>query len=203
MNKQRFLFAPVALALSGVSSVAQEPAPVVVSSPPTSGSFCLIIPALTQISVEIVSEVGSKVSKTGDIFAIRLAAPILVGGKQLVPAGATGSGEVIHAKRAGGMGAAGELVLAARYLQVDGRRLPLRSLRLPTKGVSNINTVNTLALAGGAVGLVGFFISGGQIVIPSGTIAEAKVAADFAVPEHADPSSADKTTTCPELPTKP
>lgn len=130
---------------------------------------------------------GSKTSKSGDTFPIRLAEPLVVDGHELVPAGTMGMGEVVHAKKAGGSGAAGELVLAARYLDVGGRHMKLRSLRLVPEGNSKINTVNTLMVATSPtilapVALAGFFISGGQAMVPEGTVAEAKIAEAFEFP---------------------
>ncbi len=94
----------------------------------------------------------------------------------------------MHAKKAGGSGAAGELVLAARYLDVDGRHLELRSLRLVPEGNSKINTVNTMMVATAAspipVSLVGFFINGGQAVVPQGTIAGGEDGGDFRFSER-------------------
>src|SRR5262245_4046011 len=58
-----------------------------------------IVPALTEISVEILADLGSKTSTTGDTFPLRLAAPIVIDGVELVPAGTAGMGEVIHAKK--------------------------------------------------------------------------------------------------------
>lgn len=150
------------------------------------------VPRLTPVIIEILKPLGSKVSKTGETFPIRLAAPILVDGKEVVPAGTAGMGEVIHAKRSGGMGAAGELVITARYLDVDGRQMPLRSLHWSQSGESRVNTVNALNVASAAsplpIGLVGFFIGGGQINVAEGARAEAKTAADFSVVLQTDAS---------------
>lgn len=97
-----------------------------------------------------------------------------------MPAGVAGMGEVVHAKGSGGSGAAGELVLAARYLEWRGQRLRLRSLRLSAGAQSNINKVHALNIASAAspvpIGLLGFFITGGQATVSEGTIADAKTA---------------------------
>lgn len=162
-----------------------QAAPAPAASPPA-------IPALLPVSIEILADLGSKISKSGDRFPLRLAAPIMVDGVEAVPAGAMGEGEVVHAKKSGGMGAAGELVLAARFVEHSGRRIALRSLRIVPQGKSAINTVNAINVGSVAsplpVGLIGFFISGGQAVVPAGTIAEAKVAQD--VPALAKPDAA-------------
>lgn len=147
------------------------------------GTF--VIPRLTPVMVQIVDPVGSLSSKSLDIFRIRLAEPIMFDGKVLVPAGITGKGEVVHAKKAGGSGAPGELVLAARYLDVDGRQLRLRSMHVTPSGLSKIRTVNEINIAAAAtvpaVALVGFFMKGGEVDVPAGALAEARIAQDFAI----------------------
>lgn len=143
------------------------------------------VPALTPVVLVIDEHLGSKLSKTGAIFPLHLGKPIIVAGKEVVPAGAVGEGEVIHAKKAGGMGAAGELVLAARFVTVYGRPLKLRSMRIALAGNDAIHTVDTINAASVVsplpIGLVGFFMIGQNVVITRGTIAEAKTAADFAL----------------------
>lgn len=150
------------------------------------------MPALTPVSLEIATDLGSKTSKSGDSFPIRLAAPIMVEGTEAVAAGAEGMGEVVHAKESGGMGAAGELVLAARWLQVGERRLRLRSLKIVPEGQSRINTVNAINAGSAAsplpIGLIGYFISGGQAIVPKGTIADARTAEAFDLPRAALPT---------------
>jgi hypothetical protein len=139
-----------------------------------------LIPALTPVKLELMATLGSKISKSGDIFEIRLAEPIIIEGQAVVPAGTTGLGEVVHAKKSGGGGAAGELILAARYLDFNGQRLRLRSMNFSQNGQPKINTVNTIAVASAAsplpIGMLGFLISGGQVVVQQGTIATAKTA---------------------------
>ena len=160
----------------------------------------LSVPKLTPIKVEIVEELGSKTSVSGQTFALRLAEPIVIDGVELVPAGTPGMGEVVHAKKSGGMGAAGELVLAARYLDFAGQRIMLRSLKLAELGQSRINTVQAINTAAAAtavpLALVGFFIKGGQVTIAAGTVGEAKTAQDF-VPE-AEAGMGDQQTVSPQ-----
>jgi hypothetical protein len=139
-------------------------------------SRTVTVPALTEIAVEILADLGSRTSKQGDLFPLRLAAPIVIEGVELVPAGTPGMGEVIHAKRSGGSGAAGELVLAARYLEAGSRRLPLRSLRINADAKDRM----TLAVAASmAFTPLGFFIKGDQLAVGAGSILPAKTAADF------------------------
>ena len=136
------------------------------------------IPALTPVAIRIEQELGSKLSHSGDTFRISLAEPVLVEGTELVPAGVQGMGEVVHAKKGGFGGAAGELVLAVRYLEVDGRHLNLRSLAYLGRGKDNTDLT---AAVGIAAGFPALFINGGNTVVPPGTIVTAKTKEEFAL----------------------
>lgn len=146
---------------------------------------CAEIPALTPIVLEIGIPVGSKISKTGERFPLALKQAIVIEGKEVVAAGTTGEGEIVHAKKAGGSGAAGELVLAARKLMVGDRILPLRSMRVNVAARDSIAAVDTLNAAaagsGTPIGLLGFAITGKNIEMPAGTLANAKTATVFAL----------------------
>jgi hypothetical protein len=145
----------------------------------------VVIPALTPVEIVIDADIDSKKSKSGETFPIHLAKPIVIDGVDLVPAGATGAGEIVHAKKGGGSGAPGELVLAARYLEVGERRLLLRSMRVSGVGTDNIGMVDGLAIASAAspvpVALLGFIITGGEKRVPEGSVAKAKTSADFPI----------------------
>lgn len=160
------------------SAPSVEPLPV---AAPARCSDC--IPALTPVELVIDDHLGSKLSRTGATFPLHLGKPIVLAGREVVAAGATGEGEVIHAKKAGGMGAPGELVLAARFVTVDGRPLKLRSMRISLAGKDAIHVVDTINAASVIsplpVGIVGFFMTGSNLVVTRGTVAEAKTSADF------------------------
>lgn len=154
-----------------------------VATPPACAD-CITIPKLTPVRLELLAEMGSKISKTGQTFAIKLADPIMIDGKVIVPAGVTGQGEVIFAKGSGGSGAPGELVLAARYFDVGDRRLKLRSMQFAVAGASKYKTVERIEQAAivtaPVLGVAGLFIKGKDIAFPAGTVAEAKTAEDIA-----------------------
>jgi hypothetical protein len=94
-----------------------------------------------------------------------------------MPAGSVGIGEIVHAERARGMGKPGELILAARYLEVGDRKVPLRGLKLGSMGKDG--TTDALVVSFIAGPLVGF-MKGGEVEVPAGTRARAIVSADVA-----------------------
>jgi len=132
------------------------------------------------VELEIAAPLTSRTSRHGDDFPIRLAAPIVVDGVELVPAGATGMGEVVHGARSRMGGGAGELTLAVRYLDHAGTRIPLHRLRYFQAGRSNEHAAAAVMMTP-YVGLVGLLITGREVRVPEGTIVQAQVAADTAL----------------------
>lgn len=148
--------------------------PQIMLQPP--GPCSRAIPALTVVRIEILAAMDSSINKIGEHFPIRLAAPIDLGDGLSVPAGTTGQGDVVHAAKSRFGGKAGEMILAARYLDYEGTRIPLRSLTfVPGNGKDQTGLATGLAIAGGALGgVASLFVTGGEVRIPSGTVAYAK-----------------------------
>lgn len=145
----------------------------------------LVVPARTPLRIEVLADVGSAINKSLDRFPIRLAEPLVMEGREVIPAGTLGEGEVVHAKKAGGSGASGELVLAARWLDVSGRRLRLRSMRVGLSGRDAVATVDAMnvatVLAPAPIGMLGLFITGRNVVYAKGTAAQVLTAEPFAI----------------------
>jgi len=166
----------VALAFAGALPAAAQEAPA--------AAPCCTVPARTPVMIEILDSLSSRESSNGQSFRLRLAAPLVLDGHVLLPAGTEGIGEVVHAARARAMGKAGELILAARYLQHGETRIALRTLRFGSnQGRDNSGTVNTIAVASSGtvpvVGMVGYFIAGGEVRVPAGSRATAQTAAEL------------------------
>src|SRR5262245_19416953 len=175
---------PAVLAVAG--AFAQEPgtqaAPPmtgpVLAAPPTPNATpsCCRASAGTVVLLELATTLSSAERQRGDRFALRLAAPLLVDGRELVPAGTNAVGEVIHAARSKGGGAPGELLLAARYVEFQGRQVPLRGMKLAATGQ---NRTGDALVAACLFRPFAMFMHGREIVIPAGTHVEAKLAQDF------------------------
>lgn len=123
------------------------------------------VPAGTELVFEMVDSLSSKTSQRGDRFSLRLLEPLMLDGQLLIPAGTLAVGEVVHADRARAGGQAGELILAARYLDWDGRQLPLKSFRA---GVGRSRTDAAVGVMV-AAGVAGFLVRGGQLEIAAGS----------------------------------
>jgi hypothetical protein len=128
--------------------------------------------------LELTQAVSSRTAKTGDTISLRLAAPLIVGGRVLLPAGTPATGEVVEAAKPGMGGKAAKLVLAARYLTRHGRRLPLEGLQLARAGKNRTLAASAVGLTGfvfGPLGFVGLAVEGGQVEFPMGLKASARL----------------------------
>lgn len=142
------------------------------------------IAAETTVEVELVDALSSRTSHIGDPFALKLRAPIIVDGREVVPAGASGGGEVIDAVPSGLMGRQGRLIVAARFLDLNGQRVRIHGMQLMASGEDRSNTVMVASMIP-YVGLASIFMHGGNIDLPPGAHGIAKIAVDTELPPAA------------------
>ena len=169
-----------ALALAQAGAPAPQAVPEIAAAPTS-----VRLPELTPLRLRVMDEASSKLSKVGDRVTIMLAEPLRVTDSLAIAGGTTGTAEVIHVAKPGMGGKAGELLIAARSLDLpNGVKVPLRSFRLGSaQGKNNEGLAAGLAIAGGGVGTVAaMFITGGSARIPAGSEAFAKTAAGVDLP---------------------
>ena len=153
----------------------------------------------TPVAIVLAEGVSSNGRTRGDRFAIKLAAPIVVDGRTVVPAGAVGVGEVVYAEPGGAGGSPGKLVLAARYIDIGAVRVKLKAFNLSDGGESNFREMMVAAeILGPAV----MFINGRNVLYPEGMRARAKLAEDVVLPlaPDAGPPPAAQTAAQPTAP---
>ena len=147
---------------------------------PIPAPIALTIPRLTEVLIAIDAELSSETSTRGDRFPIRLLEPVQIDGVEVLPAGTIGVGEVVHAKKKGGSGAGGEMILTALWLESGGRQYRMRSLRMGSEVQDRFGDVNTLAIVSAAtiplLAIAGFFITGEELKVMEGTPALARFA---------------------------
>lgn len=173
MGKLTGLLAASAMLLPA-QALAQTP-----EGEPETISICCHVAAGTPVELEIVEAISSRSRIRGDRFALRLRAPVMADHVTAIPAGTPGVGEIVHAERSRGGGKPGELLLAARYLELNGIQIPLRAMKLGGQGKDRSGTAIGVAVA---IGPFAQFIRGREIEIPPGTVAGAKLAVELSVP---------------------
>ena len=140
---------------------------------------CCLVPAGTEVAVQLVGPVGTQESRQGSTFALRLAAPVIIDGQIALPAGATGLGWVVQSSGPGLGGKGAKLVVSAEYLDSPDGSIPLQGLQLTGIGQDQSLAANAASLGGlifMPLSLAGFAVQGGDIEIPAGTTAAAKIA---------------------------
>lgn len=136
----------------------------------------LPVPAGTTLAFEMVDSLSSKTSQRGDRFSLRLVEPLMLDGQLLIPAGTLAVGEVVHADRARGSGQAGELILAARTIQVGDTTVALRSFS-PAASGAGLDRTGTASKLSLVFTPAAFMIRGGEKELPAGSLVTAKTRA--------------------------
>ncbi len=167
--------AALSLALP-VPTFAQDSASPATNAPMLQPCIEPCLSAGTLVELEIGEPLSSATSKRGDAFAIKVHTALTQAGALLIPAGTAGIGEIIHADRSHGGGKPGELLIAARYLQLGDTQLPLHGLKFGGQGQDRSNVALGVAMAAGPFAL---FVHGKEIEIPAGTVVTAKLVQDF------------------------
>lgn len=157
----------------GVSAATPTPVEGIPSAAPEDA--CCRVPANTVVVLEILDLLNSYQHRRGDKFRIRVVTSVVIDGTSLIAAGTLGIGEIVHAAAARGGGAPGELLIAARSLDIDGQPAPLRGLKLGVTGRDNSEMALGVSLAAGPFAM---FIRGREIEIPAGTRVSARLAQD-------------------------
>ena len=173
------------MAFAQPMAVAPQPAIAAEASPASRPATTLRLPALTPIRLRVIGEVSSKTHVKGDKIVIVLADPLRFSETLAIPAGTRGVAEVIHSAKGGMGGKAGELLIAARSLDLaPDIHIPLRSFRLaPARGKNNEGLAMGLMVAGGvAGGVAAMVMTGGSARVADGSEAFAKTAADIDLP---------------------
>jgi len=133
----------------------------------------IVVPALTPVTLRLEEPISSNVNKPGDHFRITIAEDVRIGDAVVIPAGAEGVGEVVHAARSGGGGKAGELILAARTVRVGYQDVRLRSFVMGRAGKDRTDQALATSVVAGPFAM---FVRGGAIIIPPGSVASARTA---------------------------
>lgn len=167
------------VAAASVVAQAVDAAPIAtIVDAPVTPNRGFKLPVGKPVSFEFAAQLDSKTSKIDATFPIRLTDPIMLGDAVVVPAGTMGEGQVVHAAKAGWGGKAGELIVAARYIDFNGTRIPLRRFRMGELSVGEDRRGGAIAASVLVSPLLGFFIDGGEKTILIGTRANAIVSAD-------------------------
>lgn len=160
------LAAACTAALSTVA-LAQDNQPVTavpVQAQPISAQPEHFIPANTEVLLRMNEEITTRRNEEGDTFNLSLIHDVRLGDYIVIPAGTRAVGEITWMTGRGMFGKSGKMDIELRYIDLNGRRIPIEGhYRQEGEG-------NTVATVAGVVlvPVAGLFITGRSGVIPEG-----------------------------------
>jgi len=129
------------------------------------------VPEGTNLVVVMNQSLSSASNHAGDRFDASLAAPLVIGGKTVLPKGARVTGEVTAAKESGRLQDPGYLRLTLRSIEVGGEDVALETGAVSFKGQSHKK--RNVAMIGGGTGagaLIGGLAGGGKGALIGGVV---------------------------------
>jgi hypothetical protein len=165
----KFRLSLAASALVCVSpSLAQEAAPAaapIVAKPvgaaPVAGTF---LPANTRVMLAMNEEITSKRVEEGHKFSLSVTHDVTLQGFVVIPRGTPAFGEVVWRTGKGAFGKSGKMEVELRYIDLNGRRIPITGKYRQEGEGNTVATVGAVV----AVGVFGAFVTGKSARIPQG-----------------------------------
>lgn len=141
-------------------AVAAEPAASAAQAPAEAQ-----LAANTPVLLSLNSEANSRHMRVGDTFALTVAQDVAVDGHVVIPRGTRAVGEITWRTGKGAFGKSGKMEMAIRYLDLDGRRIPIDGYHRQ-EGEGNTAGTAAAVLAAGVIG--GLVVTGRSAVVPAG-----------------------------------
>jgi len=123
----------------------------------------VVLPAGTVLTVRMGEAVGSKISQPGQTFSATLAQPVEVGGRTVIPSGASASGVVVDAKPLGRFKGGAALELKLTSVTIHGTDHPIETAAVARTAAGKGKRTAIMAGGGAALGaLIGGLAGGGK-----------------------------------------
>jgi len=123
------------------------------------------LPAQTDVLLRLNGGLNSQDQRMGDTFPLTVVNDVSVDGHVVIPAGTRAMGQVTWRTGRGGFGKSGKLEVTMRYLDLNGRHIPLTGFYRQVGEGNTAATVGAVVAAGVIGGLV---VHGHTARIPEG-----------------------------------
>jgi len=125
------------------------------------------IPASTVLHCRISQTLTTKLNYQNDSFTANVSEPVMIGGRDVIPVGATIEGRIVHLERPGRVRGVGQMRLSPERLTLpDGRSFPLSATLTSAYGAENAKVVGSEGTVKGPSSRSGEMleIGGGSII---------------------------------------
>jgi hypothetical protein len=169
MNKFYGALTACALVMTNGAAIAQQPAdktalPAIIATPRAAETGQTMLPANTELLLSMNDDLTTKGIEEGHKFRLSLVRDVMLGDLVVIPKGTPAVGEVTWKTGKGAFGKSGKMEIALRYVDLNGRHIPIEgTYRQEGEG-------NTAATVAGviAAGVFAGFITGKSAKIPQG-----------------------------------
>jgi hypothetical protein len=134
-------------------------------SPSLAFADTIKVPEGTEFPMRLEEKLSSQTSTEGERFQITLVDDVKLPDGTVLKAGYRGIGEIVHVKKNGMLGKAGEINVRLVYLRVGEERIRLRA----SKGAEGRGNTTNQVVGVVFLGVFAAFIKGHSVDIPKGT----------------------------------
>lgn len=123
------------------------------------------LPSNTELVLTLNSGLNTKTHRLGDKFSLTVAQDVKVDGHVVIPQGTRATGQITKATENGSFGKSGKMELTFRYVDLDGKLIPVEGTHWQEGQGNTAGTVGAIFAAGVIGGLV---VKGHSASIPEG-----------------------------------
>lgn len=135
----------------------------------TGGSDAMVVPAGTAIHVRLNHSLATNQNDSGEAFAATVTSPVVVNGKEVIPAGAKAEGVVVDSRPSGRLKGHAYMTLALSTVDVGGANYEVHTSTVGRQ--SGDHKKRNIALIGGGGGaLIGALAAGGKGALIGGPV---------------------------------
>lgn len=137
-----------ALSTAAYAQPAASPEATIAAAPAAAAAA---LPAGSNVLLRLNSQLTSRDQRIGDTFPLTVVSDVAVDGRVVIPAGTRAVGQVTWRTGRGSFGKSGKMELTMRYLDMDGRRIPITGF-FRQEGEGNTGATIGAVVAAGVIG---------------------------------------------------
>jgi hypothetical protein len=147
------------------SAFAQQAAPADAPAPAIVPAAATTLAAGTEMLLRLNNQLTSRDQRIGDTFPLTVVNDVALDGRVVIPAGTRAVGQVTWRTGRGSFGKSGKMEIMMRYVELDGRRIPITGFHRQ-EGEGNTGATIGAVVAAGVIG--GLIVHGRTARIPEG-----------------------------------